>query len=92
MALEPGTKGAEIKASAEKIVGGRRIEVWTVGTTDNVDLRREAHGRPTIWHYWKPDSEKTAKAVETYFKGKGMKAFTGEGAGKGKATFVYITW
>ena len=92
MALEKETKEAEIKASAEKIVGGRRIEVWTVGTTDNVDLRREAHGRPTIWHYWKPDSEKTAKAVETYFKGKGMKTYTGEGAGKGKATFVYITW
>ena len=92
MALEAGTKEAEIKASAEKIVGGRRIEVWTVGTTDNVDLRREAHGRPTIWHYWKPDTEKTAKSVEAYFKGKGMKVYKGEGAGKGKATFVYITW
>ena len=92
MALEAGTKEAEIKASIEKVVGGRRIEVWTVGTTDNLDLRREAHGRPTIWHYWKPDTEKTATSVAAYFKGKGMKVFTGEGAGKGKATYVYITW
>ena len=92
MALEAGTKEAEIKASVEKVVGNRRIDVWTIGTTDNLDLRREKHGRPTIWHYWKPDTEKTAKSVEAYFKGKGMKVYSGEGAGKGKATFVYITW
>ncbi len=92
MALEAGTKEAEIKASVEKVVGGRRIDVWTIGTTDNLDLRREKHGRPTIWHYWKPDTEKTAKSVEAYFKGKGMKVYTGEGAGVGKATYVYITW
>ena len=92
MAFEKEKKEAEIKAAAEKIIGTRRINVWTVGTTDNVDLRREAHGRPTIWHYWQPESEAIAKSVESYFKEKGMKTFTGEGAGKGKATFVYITW
>ena len=92
MALEPGTKESEIKAGVEKVVGGRRIDVWTIGTTDNLDLRREKHGRPTIWHYWTPDSEQIAKNVEAYFKTKGMKAYTGEGAGAGKATYVYITW
>lgn len=92
MAFETGKTEAEIKAGVEKIVGNRRIEVWTAGTTDNVDLRREKHGRPTIWHYWQPDSEQTAKNLEAYFKGKGMKAYTGEGAGQGKATFFYITW
>ena len=92
MAFEKEKTEAEIKAAAEKIVGGRRIEVWTVGTCDNTDLRREKHGRPTIWHYWQPESEAVAKNVEAYFKGKGMKTYTGEGAGEGKATFVYITW
>lgn len=92
MALEAGTKEAEIKAGIEKILGNRRIDVWTIGTTDNVDLRREKHGRPTIWHYWKPESEQVAKNVEAFFKGKGMKSYTGEGAGQGKATFIYMTW
>ncbi len=89
MALEPQTKEADIKAAAEKLVGNRRINVWTVGVTDNVDLRREAHGRPTIWHYWKPESEQAAKNVETYLKGKGMKGYTGAADG---AHNVYITW
>jgi hypothetical protein len=92
MALEKGKTEAEIKAGAEKVVGSRRIDVWTVGWTDNLDIRREKHGRPTIWHYWEPDSEKTAKAVAAYLKGKGMKEYKGEGAGEGKAKYVYITW
>lgn len=92
MAFEKEKTEADIIAAAEKIIGNRRIDVWTVGTTDNQELRREKHGRPTIWHYWQPDSEQTAKNVEAYLKGKGMKAYTGEGAGEGKATFVYITW
>lgn len=92
MALEAGSKEAEIKASAEKIVGGKRIDVWTVGTTGNLDIRRERHGRPTIWHYWKPESEQVAKNVETYFKGKGMKGYTGDDAKTDKATYVYIAW
>ncbi|MBI2851026.1 MAG: hypothetical protein HYX80_08330 [Chloroflexi bacterium] len=90
MALETGTKEGEIKAAIEKIVGGRRINVWTVGVTDNVDLRREAHGRPTIWHYWHAESEQIAKNVEAYFKAQGMKGYAG-GTGEG-AHNVYITW
>jgi len=90
MALEKETKEADIKKAVEKIVGDRRINVWTVGTTDNVDLRREAHGRPTIWHYWHAEDEKTAKNVETYFIGKGMKKFSG--ATGENAHNVYITW
>ena len=90
MALEAGTKEAEIKASIEKIVAGRRLDVWTVGVTDNVDLRREAHGRPTIWHYWHAESEQIAKNVETYFKSKGMKGYTGSSGEN--AHNVYITW
>jgi|GEM_PF-2051542 len=90
MALEKETKEADIKKAVEKIVGDRRINVWTVGVTDNVDLRREAHGRPTIWHYWHAESEQVAKNVETYFKGKGMKTFAG--ATGENAHNVYITW
>ena len=90
MALEKGTTETEIKASIEKIVAGRRLDVWTVGVTDNVDLRREAHGRPTIWHYWHADSEPIAKNVETYFKAKGMKGYTGSSGEN--AHNVYITW
>ncbi len=89
MALEPQTKEADIKAAAEKLVGNRRINVWTVGVTDNIDLRREAHGRPTIWHYWKPESEQVSKNVEAYLKGKGMKTYSGAADG---AKNVYITW
>lgn len=92
MALEAGTKEAEIKAGIEKVLGNRRIDVWTIGTTANLDLRRERHGRPTIWHYWKPDTEQTAKNVEAHFKAKGMKGYTGQDESAGKATFVYITW
>jgi len=90
MALEKETTEADIKAAIEKIVGDRRINVWTVGTTDNIDLRREAHGRPTIWHYWHADNEQIAKNVEEYFKGKGMKGFAG--ATGENAHNVYITW
>jgi hypothetical protein len=90
MALEKETKEAEINAAIEKIVAGKRINVWTVGVTDNVDLRREAHGRPTIWHYWHADSEAIAKNVEKAWKAKGMKGYTGT---TGEAAHnVYITW
>lgn len=90
MALEAGTKEAEIKAAIEKIVGDRRINVWTVGVCDNIDLRREAHGRPTIWHYWHADSEQIAKNIESYFRQKGMKGYSGT---TGEAAHnVYITW
>ena len=90
MALEKETKEADIKKAVEKIVGERRINVWTVGTTDNVDLRREAHGRPTIWHYWHAASEQVAKKVEADFRAKGMKSYAGA---SGENTHnVYITW
>ena len=92
MALEQGTTEAEIKASAEKIVGGKRIDVWTVGTTGNLDVRRERHGRPTIWHYWKSQSEDVSKNVAAYLQSKGMKTYTGDDAKTDKATFVYIAW
>ncbi len=90
MALEQGTKEAEIKAAIDKIVGGRRINVWTVGVTDNVDLRRETHGRPTIWHYWHAESEQIAKNVEAFFKAHGMKGYSGS-TGEGDHN-IYITW
>mgnify|MGYP001568435429 CR=1 FL=1 len=90
MALETGTKEAEIKAGIEKIVGGKRINVWTIGVTDNVDLRREAHGRPTIWHYLHAENEATAKKMEAYFKGQGMKGYNGPSGEN--AHNVYITW
>ena len=90
MALEQGTTEAEITAGIEKIIAGRRINVWTIGTTDNIDLRREAHGRPTIWHYWHAESEATAKKVEAAFKAKGMKGYSGTSGEN--AHNVYITW
>ena len=39
MAFEQEKTEADIVAAAEKITKGQRYEVWTVGTTDNVDLR-----------------------------------------------------
>ncbi len=90
MALEQGTTEAEIRAGIDKIVGGRRINVWTIGTTENIDLRREAHGRPTIWHYWHAENEQTAKTVEKYFRDKGMKGYSG--TPEPNAHNVYITW
>ena len=90
MALEKETKEADIKAAIDKIIGGRRINVWTVGVTDNVDLRREALGRPTIWHVWHVESEQVAKNVEAHFKAKGMKGYTGT-SGEG-AHSVHISW
>ena len=90
MAVEPETTEAEIVAAADKITKGQRYEVWTVGVTDNVDLRREEHGRPTIWHVWHAENEQTAKNVEKALQGKGMKAYTGN-VGEG-AHSVYITW
>ncbi|MEE8413760.1 MAG: hypothetical protein V3R96_04345 [Dehalococcoidales bacterium] len=90
MALEQGTTESEIKAGIEKILAGKRLEVWTVGVTENVDLRREAHGRPTIWHFWHAENEQTAKNIETHFKAQGMKGF--EGSTGESAHNVYITW
>jgi len=89
MALEPEKTESDIKAAVEKIVAGKRLEVWTVGVAANVDLRREAHGRPTIWHFWQADSEQTAANIETHFKAQGMKGYEGEAE---TASNVYITW
>jgi len=89
MAFEPEKTETEIKAAVEKIVGGKRYEVWTIGIADNLDLRREEHGRPTIWHYWTPESEQVAKNVDAHFKAQGMIGYTGSGVGK---EHLYITW
>ncbi|MFC1954686.1 hypothetical protein ACFLVZ_02550 [Chloroflexota bacterium] len=89
MAFESEKTESAIKAAIEKITKGQRYEVWTVGITDNVDLRREEHGRPTIWHYWTPESEEVAKNVEAYCVAKGIEAYTGTGTGQGN---LYITW
>ena len=89
MAFEQEKSEADIVAAADKITKGQRYEVWTVGTTDNVVLRREEHGRPTIWHYWTPESEDVANKAAEALKGKGMKAYSGEGAG---GPHLYITW
>jgi len=88
MAFETEKTESDIKAAIEKLAGSR-LEVWTIGITDNVDLRREEHGRPTIWHYWTPESEEVAKNMEAHFKGQGMKGYSGEGTGK---EHLYITW
>jgi len=90
MPLEPQKKEADIKAAIEKITTGKRYEVWTIGVTDNPTLRREEHGRPTIWHYFDVDSPEEALSVETYFRAKGMKGYTG--TAKGNPDFLYITW
>ncbi len=90
MALEPQKKEAEIEAAIEKITGGRRYEVWTIGVTADPTKRREEHGRPTIWHYWDVDSEQDALNVEKFYRAKGMKGYTGKDTGK--ADFLYITW
>ncbi|MEE8413374.1 MAG: hypothetical protein V3R96_02370 [Dehalococcoidales bacterium] len=89
MAFETEKTESDIKAAVEKITKGQRYEVWTVGIADNVDLRREEHGRPTIWHYWTPESEEAAKNVEAYCKAQGMQGYTGTDTGKGN---LYITW
>ena len=89
MAFETEKTESDIKAAVEKITKGQRYEVWTVGIADDVDLRREEHGRPTIWHFWTPESEVVAKNVEAYCKAQGMKGYTGTGAGKEN---LYITW
>lgn len=89
MALEPEKTESEIKAAVEKIVAGKRIEVWSVGVTANVDLRREAHGRPTVWHFWQAENEQTAANIEAHFKAQGMKGFAGDAE---TASNVYITW
>jgi hypothetical protein len=91
MTLEAGTTEAEIEASIEKVIGRKRVSVWIIGTTDNLELRHQKHGRPAIWHYWKPDSEQIASNVVAYFKEKGMKVYTDKDAGANKATFVYLT-
>jgi hypothetical protein len=90
MALEPQKKEADIKAAIEKITGGKRYDVWTIGTCDNPTLRREEHGRPTIWHYFDVDTPSDAFNAEHHFKAKGMKGYTGEK--KGSPDFLYITW
>ncbi len=90
MALEPGTEESDIIAAGENITKGNRYEVWTVGVTDNIDLRREEHGRPTVWHYWHAESEQVAKNIESHFKAKGMKGYSGN-TGE-NAHNVYITW
>lgn len=89
MAQGTETKEADIKAAIEKIAS-KRINVWTIGVTDNIDLRREAHGRPTIWYYWHAESEQAAKNLEAHFKGLGMKGYSGT-TGE-NAHNVYITW
>jgi len=89
MAFESEKTEADIKDAVEKITKGQRYEVWTVGITDNVDLRREEHGRPTIWHFWTPESDAVATNVEAYCKAQGMQGYSGTGTGKGN---LYITW
>ncbi|MAE11373.1 MAG: hypothetical protein QGI51_07155 [Dehalococcoidales bacterium] len=88
MAFETQKTEAEIVAAAEKIAGSR-MEVWTVGVADNVDLRREEHGRPTMWHFWTPESDDVANAVMEQLKAKGMQGYSGTDTGKGN---LYITW
>ncbi len=88
MAFETEKTEADIVAAAEKIAGSR-FEVWTVGIADNVDLRREEHGRPTMWHYWTPESDEVANKVEAYLKAKGMQGYSGTDTGKGN---LNITW
>ena len=90
MPLEPQKKEADIKAAIEKITTGKRYEVWTIGVTDNPTLRREEHGRPTIWHYFDVDSAEEALNVEKSYRAKGMKGYTG--SAKGNPDFLYITW
>ena len=60
---------------------------WTIGITNDHERRRKEHGNPSVWYYWKADSEKIARDVETYFQEKGMK---GGGGGGDTPTFVYI--
>ncbi len=49
MAFETEKNEADIKKAIEKISGGKRYEVWTIGVTDNPTRRREEYGRPTIY-------------------------------------------
>lgn len=90
MAFEAEKNEADIKKAIEKITGGKRYEVWTIGVTDNPSHRREEHGRPTIWHYWEVASEADANNTVAAYKSKGMKGYTGKEVTPAK--YLYITW
>jgi hypothetical protein len=64
---------------------------WRIGITDDPSGRRKRHqdeGRDTrLWKQWEADSETSARSVEAYFIGKGMK---GGVDGDTSGSFVYI--
>ncbi len=60
---------------------------WTIGVTNNPELRRTQHGNPSVWVVWSADSEIDARIVEAHFIGKGMTGATGP---PGKADYVYL--
>lgn len=52
---------------------------WTIGMTDDPDRRRRGHGNPVRWQQWYAVTETSARKVEDYFLGKGMRGAPGGG-------------
>jgi len=60
---------------------------WTIGITNDPELRKQEHGSPLNWYQWKAPSEGAAKRIEKYFLDKGMKGETSVGD---YPTYIYI--
>lgn len=60
---------------------------WTIGITDDPNRRRREHSNPARWHQWYAVTETSARKVEDYFLGKGMRGAPGGGI---SPNYVYI--
>ena len=60
---------------------------WYIGVTKRPHIRRQQHGHPEKWMFWKLENPITAREVEKYFLEKGMKGSSGGGT---NTIYVYV--
>jgi len=84
-------KKSDLIQAVETRRGTSSYGVWTIGVTDDPQLRKDQHNNDgkdvQYWTQWRTDSESDGRDTEKYFLDRGMKGGTGGG---GYAKYVYI--
>ena len=75
----------EIIQTIERIINDNKV--WTVGITDDPDLRKDEYGNPKHWYQWRADCKEISRKVEEYFIYKSMKGVLGGGK---NPNYVYV--
>ena len=78
-----------IKTEIQRLVG--TCSLWTIGLTDNPDLREFEMGNPQGWRNFTADTETVAKNVEAHFVGKGMDGDAGSRTGRAKCVYIFMS-